>query len=101
MPFNNDMIRPEGLPFDAPEISALLWKDVGKLPPQLVYWSSMEVLVSDAERWIERSTKAHVKITQFKMGGQLHTFSLGRPFTGKILQDECDTMLIDFNFKHL
>jgi acetyl esterase/lipase len=100
-PFNNDMIRPEGLPFDTPEISALLWKDVSGLPPQLIYWSSTEVLASDSERWIERGRKAGLQITEFKQSGHLHTFSLGWPFTGKVLQDECDSLLIDFIFRHV
>ena len=97
VPFNNDTIRPKGLPIDTPEISALLWEDVSRLLPQLVYWSSAEVLASDAEMWIERSRKAGVKMTEFKMSGQLHTFSLRWPFTGKNLQDECDVLFV---FKH-
>jgi acetyl esterase/lipase len=99
--FNNDMIRPEGLPFDTPEISALLANDVSGLPPQLVFYSATEVLASDSQRWIERSRKAGVKITEFRQTGELHTFSLGGPFVGKKLQDQCDEVFIEFIFKHV
>ncbi len=54
-PFMNDTLRPDELPYDTPEISALLAKDIGRLPPQLVYYSTTEVLTSDAKQWIERS----------------------------------------------
>jgi acetyl esterase/lipase len=97
----NNTLRPEGLPFDTPEISPLLADDVGGLPPQLVYWSPHEILATDASRWIERSVKAGVKICEHKGEGQLHTYSLGWPFVGRKLQDECDELLFEFIFDYV
>ena len=71
------------------------------LPPQLIRYSTSEVSAGNSERWVERSRKAGVKVTQFKQDGHLHTFSLGWPFVGKALQDECDVLLINFIFKHV
>ena len=64
VPFMNDTLRPEALPFDTGEMSSLLAENVGGLPPQLIYWSTTEVLASDAERWVQRSRKAGVKIVE-------------------------------------
>lgn len=100
-PLMNDAVRPAGLPMDTPEISALLSRDVGRLPPQLIYYSTTEVLASDAERWAERSKQAGVVMTEHKKSGQLHTYSLGWPFVGSRLQQECDELLINFIFCHV
>jgi len=97
----NDTLRPEDLPFDTPEISPVLVEDIGGLPPQLVYWSPTELLATDASRWIKRSREAGVEITEHSAPGQLHTYSLGWPFVGKKLQDECDTLLMNFIFSHV
>jgi acetyl esterase/lipase len=97
----NDMIRPEGLPFDTPEISALLWKNISKLPPQLIFWSTTEQLASDSERWIERSRKAGTEVIEHKVTGELHTYSLGWPFVGQALQKECDGFVVDFILSHV
>ena len=97
----NDTLRPIGLPFDTPEISALLHPDVSKLPPQLVYWSPTEILATDASRWIERSVKAGTEITEHKGRGMLHTYSLGWPFVGREMQEECDELLMRFVFGHV
>jgi len=97
----NDVLRPEGLPFDTPEISALLWKDISNLPPQLVFWSTTEHLASDSERWIDRSRKAGVEVVEHKVTGELHTYSLGWPFVGQALQKECDELVINFIFSHV
>ena len=88
----NNTLRPEGLPFDTPDISPLLADNVGGLPPQLVYWSPHEILATDAARWIEQSEKAEVKICEHKRKGQLPTNSPGLLFVGKKLQDECDEL---------
>lgn len=94
----NDALRPEGLPFDSPEISALLHPDVAGLPPQLVYWSSTEILATDAERWVKRCKEAGNQILEFRREGMLHTFSLGSPFVGREIRDECDEVLMGFLF---
>ncbi|KAN0105043.1 alpha/beta-hydrolase [Hyaloscypha variabilis] len=100
-PYMNDTLRPIGLPFDTPEISALLHEDVSKLPPQLVYWSPTEILATDASRWIERSIEAGTEITEHKGRGMLHTYSLGWPFVGRDMQEECDGLLMRFLFEHV
>ena len=97
-PYMNDTLRPVGLPFDTPEISALLHSDVSKLPPQLVYWSPTEILATDASRWIERSIMAGTKIKEHNGRGMLHTYSLGWPFVGREMEDECDELLMRFVF---
>jgi len=115
----NDCIRPVGMAFESPEISALLAENVGRLPPQLVYWSKSEIFASDAEtvslfvyfllslflasladypKWVERSEKAGVEVLKFCKNGMLHTFGLGWPFVGWSMQEECDRVLIDFVF---
>lgn len=91
-------LHPEGLPFDTAEILPLLADNVSRLPPQLVYWSLHEILATDAASWIERSEKAGLNICENKGKGQLHTCSLGWPFVGKKLQDECDELLFQFIF---
>jgi acetyl esterase/lipase len=83
------------------EISVLLAKDVGGLPPQLMYYSTTEVLASDAKQWIERSREAGVEIVEHKVTGHLHTYGLGWPFVGKALERKCDELLIDFIFSHV
>lgn len=97
----NDTLRPIGLPFDTPEISPVLHKDVSRLPPQLVYWSPTEILATDASRWIERSLKAGTEIVEHKKPGMLHTYSLGWPFAGKEMIEECDELLMRFVFDHV
>ena len=97
----NDMLRPEGLPFDTPEISALLWEDISKLPPQLIFWSTTELLASDSKRWVERSRKAGLEVVELKVTGQLHTYAFGWPFVGKALQRECDELLLNFIFNYV
>ncbi len=92
----NDNLRPGGLPLNTPEISPLMADDVGGLPPQLMYWNPHEILTTDASRWIERSEKAGVKVCEHKGKGQLHTYSLGWPFLGKKLRDECDELPFEF-----
>jgi hypothetical protein len=47
VPFMNDILCPPGLPFDTSEISALLAKDMNRLPLQLVYWSQTEVFATE------------------------------------------------------
>jgi hypothetical protein len=42
-----------------------------------------------------------VKISEHKGKGQLYTYSLGWPFVGKKLPDECDELLFAFMFDHI
>lgn len=99
----NELVRPAHLPFDTPEISALLAKDVSGLPPQLVCYSQTEIFASDAERWVARSSEAGVKIVEHKPIGMLHTYSLGWPFVarGSSMMKECDELLLGFIFGHV
>jgi acetyl esterase/lipase len=103
VPFMNDMLRPEGRPFDTPEISALLAKNVSGLPPQLVYWSQTEVFASESETWIARTRKAGIEVVEHKPTGMLHTYGLGWPFVprGGKMERECDELLIGFVFSHV
>ncbi|KAH6665946.1 Alpha/Beta hydrolase protein [Halenospora varia] len=101
VPMQNDVLRPEGLPFDTPEISALLWQDISGLPPQMIYWSTTEVLASDSERWVARSREAGVETKEWKEGGQLHTFALGFPFVGAEKTKKYDEAVIEFIFSRV
>ncbi|KAH8647576.1 Alpha/Beta hydrolase protein [Tricladium varicosporioides] len=101
VPMQNDILRPEDLPFDTPEISALLWQDISGLPPQLIFWSTTEVLASDSERWVAKSREAGVKTKEWKESGQLHTFALGFPFVGAEKTKKYDEAVIKFIFSHV
>lgn len=97
-PMQADALRPKGLPIDTPEISSLLWESVAKLPPQLVIYSSTEILGSDSERWIKRCKDAGVQITEVARRGELHTFAVGWPVAGKSVQSDCDDILCRYIF---
>ncbi|KAF4624379.1 hypothetical protein G7Y89_g13792 [Cudoniella acicularis] len=95
--FMNNTLRPENLPFDPPEISALLHEDISGLPPQLIFWSTMEVLASDSERWVAKSRKVGVETVEWKEDGMLHTFALDFPFVGKKNERNYDEMLLEYH----
>lgn len=92
----NDLVRPGGEPFDTPEISPVLAKDVSRLPPQLIFWGDAEVLRTDSTRWIARSRDAGVRIHEHVGKGQMHTFSTGPQLSGNKVADECDDVLLNF-----
>ncbi len=100
-PVLNNSLRPEGLPFDTPEISALLAKDLARLPPQLVFYSKDEILASDSSRWIKRSRVSGVDVTEFSVNGEMHTFAVGSPVCGWKMQEDCDKMLLNYIFSHV
>jgi len=95
------MLRPSGLPYDTPEISALLVDNVGNMPPQLVFWAPTEILWSDSTRWIERSRKAGVNITEHVGHGEMHTYAMGWPICGQHTQNECDALLVEYIMDHV
>ena len=101
VPTLNNTIRPENLPYDTPEISAVLAEDVGGLPPQLVFYSPDEILASDSTRWIARSRKAGVDITVHAAKGEMHTYPVGWPVSGRKMQNECDDLLLNYIFTHV
>jgi acetyl esterase/lipase len=96
----NDTLRPTDLPFNTPEISAVLASDVGSLPPQLVLYSNDEILGSDSVRWIKKSRAAGVEITEHAPSGEMHTFAVGWPVCGRKTQDQCDGLMLNYIFKH-
>jgi acetyl esterase/lipase len=97
----NDMLRPSNLPYDTPAISALLVEDVGKLPPQFVFWAPTEILWSDSTRWIERSRQAGVEITEHVGYGEMHTYAMGWPICSQKTQNECDVLLVEYILNHV
>ena len=98
-PIMNQMIRPEGTEADTPEISALLVESVRGLPPQLVMYSSTEILVSDSERWIERCRKEGGDVVGFVLRGELHTFAVGSPVCGREVERKSDEVFLRYAFK--
>jgi acetyl esterase/lipase len=99
-PVLNDTLRPTHLPFDTPEISALLADNVGGLPPQLVLYSKEEILASDSVRWIKKSRAAGVDITEHAASGEMHTFAVGWPVSGRKTQDQCDALMLNYILEH-
>lgn len=97
----NDLIRPEGQAFDTPEISPVLAADVGRLPPQLIFYGDAEILLTDSTRWIQRSRDAGVRIDVHVGKGEMHTFSNGRPVGSKETEDECDEVQLNYIFTEL
>lgn len=97
----NDLLRPSDLPYDTPEISAALVEDVGNMPAQLVFWAPTEILCSDSTRWIERSRKAGVDITEHIGHGQMHTYAMGWPICDYKTQDQCDALLVEYIMDHV
>lgn len=98
-PLMNSLLRPENAPADTPEISALLHQDLGRLPPQLVMYSTTELLTSDSQRWVAQSISAGNKVEEFKVSGELHTFSCGWPMASRKMQDRCDEVFGRFILK--
>lgn len=96
----NSTLRPDHLTFDTPDISALLATDVGRLPPQLVFFSPDEVLGSDGSRWVVKSRKAGVDITEHAAKGEMHTYAVGWPITGQKMENECDDLILNFVLRH-
>lgn len=101
LPVMNDALRPAGLPFDTPAISPLLAADVGRLPPQLVYYGDSELLGTDASRWVERSRGAGVSVEAHVGRGQMHTYAIGWPVAGAAVVRECDGLFLAFVFGHV
>lgn len=99
-PALNNALRPESLPFDSPEINALLASDLSRLPPQLIYYSRHEILQSDSTRWIERSRASGVDITEQAVDGEMHTFAVGWPITSQEMQNRCDELTLRYIFEH-
>ncbi len=100
-PIMNDKLRPEGLPVDTPEISSLFAPSVAKLPPQILFYGTTEVLGSDSDRWYERCNAAGTKITKVGLEGELHTFAVGWPVSSLQLQGKCDELICRFIFEHV
>lgn len=92
----NDILRPEGLPFDTPEISPVLAPDVSRLPPQLIFYGDAEILMTDSTRWIKRSRDAGVRINVHLGKGEMHTFSNGWPVGGRQTEIECDEVMLTY-----
>lgn len=101
VPIMNNSLRPKDLPFDTPEISAVLAENVGGLPPQLVFYSPTELLASDSERWIERSRKAGVNVAVHNPPGEMHTFAVGWPVSGAAVSQESDNLFLQFVLTHV
>lgn len=97
----NDLIRPEGLAFDTPEISPVLAKDVGRLPPQLIFYGDAEILMTDSMRWIKRSRDAGVRIDVHIGRGEMHTYSNGGPVASSQTEAECDELWLSYMFTEL
>lgn len=97
----NDMLRPDGLPFDTPEISPVLAEDVSRLPPQLVFYGDAEILMTDSTRWIKRSKDAGVRIDIHVGKGEMHTYSNGWPVGGQRTEMECDELMLNYIFTEL
>lgn len=100
-PIMNEAVRPVGLPFDTPEISPLLAKDVSRLPPQLVFYGETELLSSDSKRWITRCREVGVRVSPYSMQDAMHTFSIGWPISGVESQEKCDKMFMKYIFEEL
>ena len=94
----NDALRPSELPFDTPEISPVLVKDVSRLPPQLLFYGDTEVLASDSVRWIKRVKDAGGMIEVHAGRGQMHTYALGWPISGAEMERECDEIFLNWIF---
>lgn len=92
----NDMVRPEDLPFDTPEISPVLAHDVSRLPPQLIFYGDAEVLMTDSTRWIKRSKEAGVRMDVHVGKGEMHTFSNGGPVACQAIENECDEVMLNY-----
>jgi acetyl esterase/lipase len=99
-PVLNSTLRPDGLPPDTPEISAL-FQDVARLPPQLILYSKDEILASDSARWIKKSRLSGVDVTEYAVNGEMHTFAVGWPVCGWKMQQECDKMMLNYIFSHV
>lgn len=97
----NDTLRPTNLPYDTPEISAVLATDLGRLPSQLIMYSPTELLASDSERWVKRSRQAGVDTTVYAKPGELHTFALGWPMCGRKGSDVSDEIFLRFILQHV
>ena len=97
----NDILRPEGTPFDTPEISPVLAAGVSRLPPQLVFYGDAEILLTDSTRWIKRSRDAGVRIEVYVGKGEMHTFSNGWPVGGKQTEADCDETMLNYIFTEL
>lgn len=98
-PIMNQMLRPNGSEADTPEISALLVESLGGLPPQLVMYSSTEILASDSERWVERCRKEGGDIVEFVLKGELHTFAVGSPICGCEVERNSDEVFLNYLFR--
>ena len=92
----NDVLRPEGLPFDTPEISPVLASNVSRLPPQLIFYGDAEILMTDSMRWIKRSRDAGVRIDVHVGKGEMHTYSNGWPVAGQSMENECDEVMLNY-----
>lgn len=97
----NDMLRPDGLPFNTPEISPVLAKDVSRLPPQLVFYGDAEILMTDSTRWIKRSRDAGVRVDVHVGKGEMHTYSNGWPVGAQRTEMECDDLMLNYIFTEL
>ncbi|KAK5054569.1 hypothetical protein LTR84_001460 [Exophiala bonariae] len=97
----NDLLRPDGLPFNTPEISPVLAKDVSRLPPQLVFYGDAEILMTDSMRWIKRSRDAGVRIDVHVGKGEMHTYSNGWPVGGRRTELECDELMLNYIFSEV
>jgi acetyl esterase/lipase len=100
-PVMNNTLRPSDLPYDTPEISAVLAENVGNMPPQLVFWAPTEILWSDSTRWIKRSRAAGVDVSEHVGYGEMHTYAVGWPVSGQKTQDECDAVLVEYIINHV
>lgn len=95
-PMMNNALRPSELPYNTAEISAVLAADVGRLPPQLVLYSSTELLASDSLRWIARSREAGVEVVASDFPGEMHTFAVGWPMASRSVYRRSDELFIRF-----
>ena len=97
----NNILRPEGLPFDTPEVSPILHADLSRLPPQLIFYGDAEILLTDSTRWIKRCRDAGIRIEAYVGKGEMHTFSNGWPVGGKRVEEECDAAVLNYIFTEL
>lgn len=97
----NDSVRPEGMSWESPEISPLLTHDVSKLPPQLIIWSTTELIASDSEDWVERCKNIGADLTTYPVPDELHTFAMGWPFIGKEKMLKYDSLILNYMLSHV
>jgi acetyl esterase/lipase len=97
----NNLIRPEHLPFDTPEVSPVLAQDVSRLPPQLIFYADTEILMTDSTRWIKRCRDAGVRMDVHVGKGEMHTYSNGTPVASSAMEAECDDVWLNYMFTEL